>query len=470
MAVKNKTASRWLTLLLLGASDALLISLLPRVLTHHSSAELHRFLFMNRSLTYWLFILFYVSCCVLGVSVSVLVLMRRSTTWLTAPITTFVARRRAFTWSEVIVVGLSTLALLGIPEIAARALFVYRYGAPATLLVPFLERFDQNMAVYGHTRRSAGMAQNDVVAFRQSLFEYRPYVGFSPVPGFRPTPRTPKSAFRVVFLGGSAMEHSAAPVVRDLQAQFNQTGCEVEIINAGRSAYVSGQELVMTLMEVLQLQPDLLIVFDGYNDLSRVEEGEAPGTPEYTRAMAATFKAGMSPYQALLDDVAQRSFLLQVVKSRSSGYGPASSDEASQFRTAVEIYGSNIEKMSRLATVYGYGLAVAIQPLVFFRDQLGPTEAMLLGDRQRAQRYRDYYQQLIQRAQTVVKTDRVYVRDLTRVFSGISADVFYDTVHFDGSNAAVMHALGAEFADMMKSYPRFPCRHTRATSLSAPRQ
>ena len=42
------------------------------------------------------------------------------------------------------------------------------------------------------------------------------------------------------------MEQSAAPVVRELQENFNQTGCEVETINAGRSVNVSGQELVMT--------------------------------------------------------------------------------------------------------------------------------------------------------------------------------------------------------------------------------
>ena len=461
--MKDKNRNRWIALLLLGVFDALLISQLPRVLMHHSSADLHHFLFMNKSPTYWLFMLVYVCSCVVGVTLSVLVLMNRSTTWITAPITTFVTKRRSFSWSEVVLVASITLVMLSVPEMAARAVFINRYSAGIELLVPYQGRFDRSMAVYGYTRRSAGLAQNDVVAFRQSLFEYRPYVGFSPVPGFRPTPKTEKNAFRIFFLGGSAMEHSAAPVVRDLQEKFNQTGCGVEIINAGRSAYVSGQELVMTLMEVVRLQPDLLIVFDGYNDLSRVEEGEAPGAPEYTRAMAATFKAGMSPYQSVLDDVAQRSFLAQLLKLRSSGQRSAFSDEDRLFREAVDIYGSNIEKMSRLASVYGYGLMVAVQPLVFFRDHLGPTEAKLVGDHQRVQRYRDFYRQLIDRAKTVAQMERVFVRDLTGVFTGLSADVFYDTVHFDGNNAAVMRALGAEFADMIRSYPGFPCHQTRQT-------
>jgi len=48
----------------------------------------------------------------------------------------------------------------------------------------------------------------------------------------------------------------------------------------------------MTLMELLPLRPDLIIVFDGYNDISRVEEGEAPGTPEYTPCNGSVISGG----------------------------------------------------------------------------------------------------------------------------------------------------------------------------------
>ena len=322
------------------------------------------------------------------------------------------------------------------------------------LLFPYLERFDRNMALFGYTKRSDRKAQNAIVAFRQSYFEYRPYVGFSPVPGFRPMPTRTKKAFRVFFVGGSAMEISAARSVMDVQERLTQMRCNVEVINAGRSAYVSGQEVVMTLMELLPLHPDLVIVFDGYNDISRVEEGEAPGSPEYTRAMEASFTAGMSAYQALLNDVAQRSFLVQLLKVGRSGQPFVSAGESQVFEDAVEIYGSNIEKMARLAAANKYGLIVAIQPVLFFKDHLGSSEAKLIAaNPERAQVYQHYFPQLIERARAITGNEGVSFRDLSQVFEGVSGDVFIDGVHFDGENAAVREILRAKFENMILSYP-----------------
>src|SRR2546425_11706177 len=104
---------------------------------------------------------------------------------------------------------LITFVVASVPEVLSRAIFIKRYNAPKMLLFPYLERFDQNMALFGYTKRSDRKAQNAIVAFRQSYFEYRPYVGFSPVPGFRPMPARAKKAFRVFFVGASQLEVSA---------------------------------------------------------------------------------------------------------------------------------------------------------------------------------------------------------------------------------------------------------------------
>src|SRR5215470_19512683 len=109
-----------------------------------------------------------------------------------------------------------------------------RYNAPKTVLVPYWERFDRDMSIYGFTRRTDLLGQNDIIAFRNAGFYYRPYVGFTPTLDFRPSPAPSKRAFRVFFVGGSAMEISARPAVEELQLKLTRRGCNIEVINAAR--------------------------------------------------------------------------------------------------------------------------------------------------------------------------------------------------------------------------------------------
>jgi len=134
-----------------------------------------------------------------------------------------------FSWSAIVLVVLITLVVASLPEILARAIFINRYSAPKMLLVPYLGRFDRNMAVMvTHAVGPSGAERHRGI--QTGSVRYRPYVGFTPVPDFRPTPTAEKKRFRVFFVGGSAMEISARRAVRDLQETLNRKGCRVEVI------------------------------------------------------------------------------------------------------------------------------------------------------------------------------------------------------------------------------------------------
>lgn len=439
--------------LILGVILAILVSQLPRILAHTSKPD--QALYFNKSLSYWLFAVVYISALVTGAALWALVLMNRPMAWLTTPLRRLMSTRRTFTWSEVVVLVLITLILACLPEMLARGVFVVRYAAPTELLLPYLTRFDRTMALYGYTRLVGNAAQADIVAFRENTFVYRPYVGFTTVPAFRPAPGSVKNGFRVFFVGGSVMQLSAAPAIDDLRGRLHERGCNIEVINSGRSGYVSGQEVVMILMEILPLQPDLIVAFNGYNDITRVEEGEEPGTPEFTRAMESAFKAGSRVYQHLLNDLTQRSFLVQFLAGRFVDNHPGSVDRQHEvFERAVELYASNVQKMARIAHSYGSGLIVAIQPSLFLRDGRGPREAEIIAKRpERAQLHQRYFPLLIDRARTIGLSERVLVRDMSRAFSGVPGDVFYDGAHFYGANAAVRNAVRSQFEELILSYP-----------------
>jgi len=87
--------------------------------------------------------------------------------------------------------------------------------------------------------------------------------------------KKPNNVFRVIVLGGSVAWGTGASSNRTVWTKVLEDlmegalGRKVEVLNAGCAGYVSFQELVYLEFRLLQFSPDLVIVFDGYNDLYR---------------------------------------------------------------------------------------------------------------------------------------------------------------------------------------------------------
>ena len=122
-------------------------------------------------------------------------------------------------------------------------------------------------------------------AFRYSP---HPYVGWVPTPnhhrgnnhhnalGFRGEAfdyRKPTGEFRIVCLGGSTtytsgVDHSIFAFPRILQDRLRDRGFSaVRVVNAGAEGYSTFESLVTLQFRVLELDPDLVIVYHGINDL-----------------------------------------------------------------------------------------------------------------------------------------------------------------------------------------------------------
>jgi hypothetical protein len=87
----------------------------------------------------------------------------------------------------------------------------------------------------------------------------------------------PGDAYRVIVLGGSIVMGNGAPRpsqnivgmlrkgVRDRQLT-GPNGRSIELINAGVDGYNSVQEYLYLVSDLLRFKPDLVIVYDGWND------------------------------------------------------------------------------------------------------------------------------------------------------------------------------------------------------------
>ena len=105
----------------------------------------------------------------------------------------------------------------------------------------------------------------------------------------------PADVYRVIVLGGSTVmgEGSQRPSqnivgmlrkgVRE-RALTGPNGKRVELINAGVDAYTSGQEYLYFVSDLVRFKPDLVVVYDGWNDVDIYNKFNVSRSVAYRRS------------------------------------------------------------------------------------------------------------------------------------------------------------------------------------------
>lgn len=76
--------------------------------------------------------------------------------------------------------------------------------------------------------------------------------------------------YRIVVLGGSTSTDGYYCIKSWPSILFEKyAGSNVTIFNAAVEGYASGQELIKLMRDIVPLNPDMVIVYDGYNDITR---------------------------------------------------------------------------------------------------------------------------------------------------------------------------------------------------------
>ena len=96
--------------------------------------------------------------------------------------------------------------------------------------------------------------------------------------------KKPKNTFRIVILGGSTVlnrevpfEQNAARLLeKKLRKQYPDK--KIEIINAGKDYYTSEHSLIQYMFKISDLNPDLVIMWQGVNDMLMSCLSEGRGT------------------------------------------------------------------------------------------------------------------------------------------------------------------------------------------------
>jgi lysophospholipase L1-like esterase len=266
--------------------------------------------------------------------------------------------------------------------------------------------------------------------------------------GFRgPVPPAEKGdEYRVIILGGSTVWGGFPlpnSIAGRLESLFHKEGkSNVRVYNWGVPGYVSGQELSLLVHTVSDYKPDLVIVYDGGNDIYGPYAADPrPGYPSDW----VTQDDFRELHRATLTKLISDSRLLTVVLGRFSnnrldpwkrqiealrpeaGYGT----EAWRERIA-SIYAGNQRKMCAAAQGSRFELAVYLQPLLPFKRRLVGGEESIWNPAEFQAHAGDTYQRIKQamgRTDLFNRDGGCYFFDLSNIFLDYEEAVYVDFVH-----------------------------------------
>ncbi len=286
------------------------------------------------------------------------------------------------------------LAIVVISVVAALTLAEVYLGwrANARPILPFFNRLHPYVMFRPHESTTYISAENTAMSHGTGqVFHYSNEDGFRvSAPDYVLPKHKPDGQLRIAVLGGSAVQLASTfetTLPGSLKALLRERfpGRDIEVINAGIQSCVSRQSIAHLVFSVAEYHPDVVILYDGANDLGLPLTYESrPNFPYNYQPMEAAWESYRMEHQAsvfrlLLD----RSYLVAALRSRFGVRGPGESqaafarglalgpnalpaqrviDDGEFVRNHVAAYLSNWRKLIELSAAYSYKPVCILQP------------------------------------------------------------------------------------------------------------
>jgi hypothetical protein len=295
----------------------------------------------------------------------------------------------------------------------------------------------------------------------------------------------PNDVFRVIVLGGSTVEGDGSlgstttlpaklqDILRARYKSAKRLQSRIEVINAGVGGYFSTQELLFYVSELRRFQPDLVISYNGWNDLriqndalaehgsalpqlwnretdrnNRILNGYFEFWPTLGRAAVLMAQRSMEFFQGFalyhIPERAADQLMNGVPNVFESRPGQTESD-VPFFTESVDRYINNMELLILLNRLDGIAFAWFLQPLVGLGNRPPTGSRELLYYKiylKRIERRRKFYA-LAEQAQrnTVLKYRDgpvICANSLVHVFDKIPVGIYEDFGHIEEKGNAIV--------------------------------
>ncbi len=218
-----------------------------------------------------------------------------------------------------------TLILLGSALTALLLAEAYlSYQASSRLTLPFYNELYPYVMFRPHANYAYETPDTHVMSHNtQRILHYTNADGFRvPAPGYEVPRQKPAGQLRIAFLGSSAVQlgstyETTLPGALRTLLRARYPGRDIEVINAGIQSCLSRQSIMHLVFTVLPYQPDIVILYDGVNDIGLPLTYESRANFPYNfQTMAEAWDAYRQEYeQPLWQLVLNRSRVYATVRA-----------------------------------------------------------------------------------------------------------------------------------------------------------
>jgi lysophospholipase L1-like esterase len=269
--------------------------------------------------------------------------------------------------------------------------------------------------------------------------------------------RKPDGVVRVVVLGGSTVFGFGMPDDESLFTRVLERRLAgalgpdrpLEVINAGVPGYTSTQEEILLANKVMDYAPDLVVLFDGWNDFwtaGNSREDRPIVNLAFPQMEDAILRGEHPGWNLLLDSAIVRSLARLAQGWNGSAARPKADQAFGIFHDhpeALPLYRRELVLACRTARASGVGVLLVPQPELFQRSgTIPPAETALRGRQQPG--YADYartrYPDYVTVARDIAAAEKAGFLDGTRIFDTEGEQVFLDFVHLNARGHALVAA------------------------------
>ncbi|HUG82793.1 MAG TPA: hypothetical protein VML01_14075 [Bryobacterales bacterium] len=306
-------------------------------------------------------------------------------------------------------------------------------------------------------------------------------------PDYELPKQKPPGQLRIAMLGGSTVEiasefESTLPGSLKTVLRTEHAGYDIEVINAGIQSSIARQAVVHLMFTVVNYHPDIVIFYDGHNDLGLPLMYEArPNFPYNFQTMQEAWDAYRAAYdESLFSLILNRSYLYAAIReslrgadetatttntvAKAMGRAPYAMDaedildDPEFVKTFVDSYLSNWRLVIDLSKIYGF------QPVFVLQATSGTNRAFTIdelnrgffGNEQLAANYTDAFIALYDEAGRRIEEMRTEYPDV--IFMNIGdyleppGDYYWDGIHvFDEVNLKLAGRIHQDMRQMVES-------------------